>query len=102
MATIVSRKLHEAFVAAAHEVRNRLGAADISGFHLRVEVEGRTLSDADSALITYKIAKSTYSNGVEGNDLEVVLVEYLRRNGWDQRNAPLALAAPRKRRVDAE
>jgi hypothetical protein len=88
--SITSDRLHKAFIAAAHTVRNGLAAANVSRFELSVKADGRTLTDLDEVKIEYTI-EAGYDCIVKGNDLERCLTEVLRRKGWNTTNAPLSL-----------
>jgi len=75
-------------------VRETLKAANIgSAFYLRVSAGGR-VQDGE-VLITYQLSADTYfSNAVSGDTLEAVLDEFMHRQGWNARHAPLALSPP--------
>jgi len=88
-----STRIHAAFITATHEVRNRLGQADIGRFELAIKASGRTLSELDDVKIEY-IVEAGYDCIVRGNDLDRCIAEVLRRKGWDETNAPLSLPAP--------
>jgi len=85
--------LHNVFKDATESVRERFGAADIGRFSLNITAEGRTMTDTDEVKIEYHISAGWDCN-VKGNNLETCIIEVLRRHGWNERNAPLALAAP--------
>jgi hypothetical protein len=93
--SVIARTLHAAFVAATEHVRDRLGAADMGSFSLTIAASGRTLSDKSEVKIEYRLGKSTYGTAVTGNDLERTIKEMLRREGWNETNAPLALSGPK-------
>ena len=93
----MSERLHQAFVTDASKVREALGDMDKSSFFVRVEISGRTLSDADECKITYQVGSNSWgSDNVSGDSIETCLKELMRRLGWSREHAPLALAAPRE------
>ena len=82
---------HGAVKREAAKVRAMLRDADIGGtFYLHVEVSGR-IQDGDVSL-AYKLSDNSYGPKVEGNELNAVLQEFLRRNGWEKVHAPKAIA----------
>lgn len=89
--------LHTVFTDAINEYRKELADANIecNTFEISVSASGR-VQDGD-VKITYECGPQ-YGNAVKGGTLEAVVEEYLRRNGWDRRHAPLALEAPKPRR----
>jgi len=83
--------IEEIFKQTAIDVRDRLSAVDsLYSFNLRLEADGH-IHQGDIN-ITIKLSSGLYSTGVEGNRLEPVVTEYMRRNGWDATNAPLCLS----------
>jgi len=83
--------IEEIFKQAAIDVRNQLSNVDgLYTFNLRLEADGHV--HQGDINITIKLGSGTYSIGVEGNRLEPVVTEYMRRNGWDKANAPLCLS----------
>jgi hypothetical protein len=86
----LARELHLVYTSAVEEVRTRLGAADIGHFSFHIDADGRTLTDRSEVKIEYHLAAG-YDCRVKGNDLNAVIVEVLRRHGWDEAHAPLAL-----------
>jgi hypothetical protein len=90
----LSQRLHDVFIAATRHVRTRFGNADVGGFYLSIEAQGRTLTDEAEIKIEYRLGTGRYDDKVTGNDLERCIVEMLRRHGWDETNAPKALPAP--------
>jgi hypothetical protein len=85
----VSAELHKAIVDAARNVRDVFDSHDVGHMTLEIEVSGRV---HDELKIKYSIGE--YSGTCEGGDLIAVLDEYMRRRGWNARNAPLALPPP--------
>jgi hypothetical protein len=83
-------RLHNAIVTATHEIRNRLGAADVGSFSFTIETSGRTMTDTSEVKIEYRVSAG-WDCSVKGDELEACIVEVLRRKGWDDRHAPLAL-----------
>jgi len=54
------------------------------------------MTDTSECKIEYKVSPSAWGGSeVGGNDLSAVIDEIIRRNGWEKRNAPLALPGPR-------
>jgi hypothetical protein len=86
----LSSMLHATFIQATHEIRHRFGQADIGHFDFSMSASGRTMTDQDEVKIEYKVYAG-YDCLVKGNDLDKVIVEVMRRKGWDEANAPLAL-----------
>jgi len=91
----VSTALHTAFMAATHEIRERLGTADVGSFSFSMNASGRTLTDQDEVKLEYVIGAG-WDSTVKGNDLDRCIVEVLRRKGWDDTNAPLSLPSSSK------
>jgi len=68
-------------------IRERVKLTEnVNHIHFEIEVKGRPDSDLK---IAYKLGE--WSGQVEGNAVEPVLNEFLRRCGWDQSNKPLSL-----------
>lgn len=85
--------LHRELALAITELRSRLDKANIgSSFRLDIEVSGR-ISGGD-VLVSYRLGHSYGSANPTGARLSPVIDEFLRRNGWDETNAPLALESP--------
>ena len=83
--------IEEIFKQAAIGVRDQLSSVDgLHSFNLRLEADGHV--HHGDINITIKLSSGVYSTGVEGNRLEPVVTEYMRRNGWDVANAPLCLS----------
>lgn len=73
----------------------------INYIDIRVKASGRAQSG--DIKITYSICGNEYqSDVVEGNDLDALCEEFLRRHGWTQRNAPLMLTVNEQRRADSD
>jgi hypothetical protein len=95
----LSERLHAVLAEAVAQVRQELSDAEIaSRFRLDIEASGR-LSCGD-ILVSYKVGESYGSSNAEGGRLDTVLSEYMRRSGWNKRNAPLALPAPGERLLE--
>ncbi len=75
---------------AAKMVRDRMSDANINHMHMEIEISGRV--DGGDLKIKYSLGE--YGGTVEGGDLLSVIAEFLRRKGWTERNAPLALEPP--------
>jgi len=69
-------------------IREALKICDVSQFKLRIVAEGR-VNDGD-VKISYRIGE--YSGECEGNSMRETLAEFMRRNGWDNANAPKAIS----------
>jgi hypothetical protein len=95
-----SDNIHAAFITATHEVRHRLGAADIGRFSFSISADGRCLTDLSEVKIEYRISAG-YDCSVTGNDLDRCITEVLRRWGWNETNAPLSLPSPTTNGGDA-
>lgn len=65
-----------------------------SSFHFEVLANGRVHGSLQECDVKITFGLGNYSAIVQGNSHESVLEEYIRRNGWERRHAPLALAAP--------
>jgi hypothetical protein len=84
--------LHREIILATAALRKRLADADIGGsFGLTINISGR-IQDGD-VLCEYRLCKN-YGSDTKGHSLTPVINEFLRRNGWEETNAPLALPAP--------
>ena len=79
---------HEVIVNMVDRIRTKLQDADQSYFRLDIEVQGDTHG---KPTMSYKLGKSYGGDSVEGNDIDEVLREYLRRQGWKDTNKPLEL-----------
>lgn len=88
--------IHPAFVACTNYVRDALGRADVGSFVLTIKASGRTMTDRNEVKIEYRVADNTWDgNAVTGNSLDAVVVELLRRHGWNETHQPLALPEPK-------
>jgi hypothetical protein len=85
------KSIERDFAETVAQVKHALSVADESHFVLRLEASGRT----HDGTVEIKISLGKYGSEVEGDSVEAVVDEYLRRNGWNKRHAPLALPAPR-------
>ena len=84
--------LHTDFVAAIAIVRRAFGRADLGHFYVSISASGRTETGCDSVKIEYKVGESNYgSECVTGDSIDACLSEWLRRKGWSDAHAPLAL-----------
>lgn len=84
--------LQREIILATDSVRKRLAAADIGGsFTLNINISGR-IQDGE-VKCEYKLCKN-YGADTKGHSLDPVVKEFLRREGWEEVNAPLALPAP--------
>ena len=82
--------LHPTIVAVVKEVRQRLADADIGGqFRLDIEVSGRI--QGGDVVISYTMGETYSGSNAKGARLAPVVDEFMRRKGWDERNAPLCL-----------
>lgn len=73
------------------DIRERLAEANIPHMRLDIEVSGRT--HGGDLEVTFKLSKESYNSGdhTEGGDLDAVVNEFIRRNGWSNRYASLRL-----------
>lgn len=63
---------------------------ELPSLDFEISADGRLHDGAIK--IKFKLGSSYSAGGaVEGGDLEAVLLEYMRRFGWDKRNQPLEL-----------
>lgn len=84
-------KLHRELVAVVEAIRAKLDSEHISSFCLEIDVSGRVAaSDRSGVKITYSL-KEQYESGTKGARLGPVADEFIRRYGWDKRNAPKEL-----------
>ena len=77
---------------AVRQVRAALRGADQgSEFEFEIHAKGRV--QEGEVKLSFKLADGYYAGvSVTGNSVQGVLDEYLRRQGWTKRNAPLAIA----------
>jgi hypothetical protein len=61
----------------------------ISYINLTIDINGPVDGDVK---IEYKLSKSSYGTGVTGSNIRETLAEFLRRNGWDSTNKPIAIS----------
>ena len=73
----------------------------ISFLNLQIEAKGRMDGDIK---ILFRISDNEYdiSSGPKGNDLDALTEEFMRRHGWEKRNAPLMLTSNERQRADAD
>lgn len=83
--------LHTVYTNAIEEIRQRLGEADISYFHFEIRAKGRTQTDRCEVEIIYCLSGEWGDSSVEGDTLENVITEFLRRKGWKDAHKPLRL-----------
>lgn len=94
--------IHAYFAACVEHVRERFAEANIGSFCLTIKASGRTMTDRDEVKIEYNLTDSEWGSGVKGNSLEAVIVEQMRRHGWDKSHAPLTLPKPRNNTKQVE
>ena len=69
------------------ELKTELGKCEsIQHFTFQITAEGRVDGEV---VLTFALGR--YSEEVKGDSVNAVLEEYLRRNGWSARHAPLCL-----------
>lgn len=87
------KKLHEQIVIAASQIKDRIGECNDAPGHMTFQmiVSGRVNGDLK---LEYKLGE--YGGDVKGASLAAVLEEYLRRNGWEKRNDPVAIPYMKK------
>ena len=61
----------------------------LSEFYLTITASGRT-SEGDVKL-SYKLAACSYTTPVEGDSINAIVDEFLRRRGWSAVHAPKAI-----------
>lgn len=72
-------------------VRERLQACDeVSEFRLSIEASGRTRDG--EVVLEYSLSKQYGGSTVKGNSIDAVVDEFVRRNSWNNNNAPLAIS----------
>jgi hypothetical protein len=91
-------EFEQAVVAEVKRVRAFIAHQDIcNSFEFSIEAKGR-VSDGDVEL---KFGlELDYDRTVEGNSIEGVLYEALRRRGWTKTNAPICLPVVEARETD--
>lgn len=78
---------HGALKREAAKVRALLADANIgSSFTFQASVSGR-VQDGEVE-VKYKLEGPSYGDHVEGNELNAVVEEFLRRKGWTKQHAP--------------
>jgi hypothetical protein len=86
-------KLHQEIVVAVADLRRRLADANVgSHFRLDIEVSGRI--EGGDVLVAYVLGETYGAANARGARLTPVIDEFLRRKGWNEAHAPLALEAP--------
>jgi len=85
-----SSNLDVALRNAIDALRQELGRHNIGYIHFNIETSGYTQTDRNEFKIEYTVYDS-YSHRVEGSNLAAITDEYIRRNSWNKRNAPLSL-----------
>ena len=72
-------------------IRKELSKVEtLSEFKIDIEISGR-VHDGDVKL-EYALSRSAYGSGkVTGDNIQAVLDEFLRRNGWEAVHAPKAI-----------
>ncbi len=89
----LSAKLHAIVAETTVSLRQELNDAEIgSSFNMSIDVSGRVAGG--DVIVKYSVSGLYGSKVTEGSRLAPVLSEFMRRNGWEKRNAPLALPAP--------
>lgn len=92
--------LQREIILATADLRKRLAAANIGGsFTLNISIDGR-IQDGE-VRCEYRLCKN-YGTDTKGHSLDPVITEFLRRQGWEETNAPLALPAPQDMYKTAE
>ena len=81
--------LEDRLLSFLRSLRSQLAAADISDLRLTIDAEGR-VHDGDIA-ITFIVGYLYSNTRAEGGNLEAAVEEYIRRNGYQKRHAPLCL-----------
>ena len=84
-------KLEDAFVDAVTQMRDRVAELEDppSYFDMEISANGRVL---DGELeVMFKFDPGSYEKSTKGGNLAATFDEFMRRYGWQKRNAPLCL-----------
>ena len=81
----------EEFVKSlAGSIRAELkGIETLPEFYFDISISGRV--HTGELKIEFRLGENTWTNNVKGGALRPVIVEFMRRYGWDRANAPLQL-----------
>ena len=71
------------------ELRADFAAHNLSRMSVEITVSGP--ADYSSLEIQFSVGTSNYGERVLGNSLDACFSELLRRKGWQERNAPIAI-----------
>lgn len=91
--------LEQTLIQTAQRIRAAASAHNQGQFYFDIKIFGRTDGDAN---IELRFGANSYDDLVKGNDLEVVLEEWFRRQSWNARNAPLCLSTRYEVEVEPE
>lgn len=80
-------ELEKLFAEVARGVKHQIAGVDIPCFTFRLEASGRT----HEGELKIEVSIGEYGVEVKGGSTEAVVREFLRRKGWEEANAPLAL-----------
>jgi len=93
-------ELHAAFIAYVFAAREELKNCDaLSSFRFQIGASGR-INDGEMNIgvsfsdYAYTAVEALGEGGVKGGKIDNTLEEFLRRNGWKQRNDMLMLSPP--------
>lgn len=83
-------------------IQKRLAqCGEISAFEIKIDAAGR-VSGGD-VKIQFQLKDGNYGGiSVDGNNLDEICSEFLRRHGWTKQNAPLMLTANEQQRSDSD
>jgi len=76
------------FKQAVLDIRDRLAAANIPQCEVIMRADGRSHSELK---ITFQVGGSWDDNKSTSHSLEAALAEYMRRHGWQEKNAPILI-----------
>ena len=77
-------KLDACLLEACSDIKALFNKNDLTTFRLHIECRNEGYDDNELS-IKYTVQRD-YDNGPHGNDLDEVIKEYIRRQGWDITN----------------
>ncbi len=83
-------KFEQAVLDEVARLRYQFASLDLSNLHFAVRADGRV--DGENIKIKFTVGDNSYgSDTVNGNSVDEVLREFLRRKGWTERHDGLSL-----------